>query len=111
QAGEATGVIAVLFDSPLMETALVTSTLRIFAARVASELDRQQADARIREQASLLDKARDAILVRDLDHTITYWNKGAERLYGWTAAEAIGRSVVDLLHRDTAEYFRAHEQT
>jgi PAS domain-containing protein len=73
------------FSPPLHETALVTSTLRIFAARAASELDRQQADARIREQASLLDKARDAILVRDLDHRITYWNKSAERLYGWTA--------------------------
>jgi PAS domain-containing protein len=37
------------------------------------------AEDKMREQASLLDKARDAILVRDLDHGITYWNKSAER--------------------------------
>jgi len=105
------GVMAVFFTSPLHETTLVTSTLRIFAERAASELDRQQADARIREQASLLDKARDAILVRDLDHKITYWNKSAERLYGWTAEEAIGCSVVDLLYLEKSGYLKAHEQT
>lgn len=108
---EVAGLMAVLFTSPMKETRLVTSTLRIFAARAASELNRQLADARIREQASLLDKARDAILVRDLDHKITYWNKSAERLFGWTAAEAIGRSVVDLLYEEKSEFFEAHEQT
>ncbi len=105
------GIMVVFFSSPLEETALVQSTLQIFAARAASELDRQQADARIREQASLLDKAQDAILVRDLDHTITFWNKSAERLYGWTAAEAIGRSVEDLLYRDNTHFAKAHERT
>lgn len=111
QNGTVVGVMAVFFTSPLHETALATSTLRIFAARAASELTQQQAFSRIREQASLLDKARDAILVRDLDHTITYWNKSAERLYGWTAEEAIGRSVADLLHQEISGFHIAHEQT
>ncbi len=110
QDGEVAGIMAVFFKSPLHETALVTSTMRIFAARAASELARQQSDARIREQASLLDKARDAILVRDLDHRITYWNKSAERLYGWTAEEAIGRSAADLLYSDKSMYTEAHRQ-
>lgn len=52
--------------------------------------------ARIREQAGLLDQASDAIVVRDLDQRITYWNKSAERLYGWTAEEVMGRHVLDL---------------
>lgn len=60
----------------------------------------KQAGDRLREQASLLDKARDAILVRDLDHGITYWNKSAELLYGWTAAEVMGRKASELLYRD-----------
>jgi len=111
QDGMVAGIMAVFFGSPLVETSLVESTLKIFAARAASELDRQQADARIREQASLLDKARDAILVRDLNHVITYWNKGAERLYGWSAEEAVGKSVKDLLYRDPAVFNRAHSQT
>ncbi len=109
--GGVAGLMVVFFSSPMRETALVRSTLQIFAARAAAELDRQQADARIREQASLLDKAQDAILVRGLDHTITYWNKSAERLYGWSAAEAIGRSVAGLLYRDSAAFAKAHQQT
>jgi PAS domain S-box-containing protein len=51
---------------------------------------------RLEEQASLLDKAQDAIIVRDLDHHITYWNKSAERLYGWSATEVLGTVARDL---------------
>lgn len=62
-------------------------------------LDRQQrANRRLQEQASLLDKAQDAIIVSDLDRRITYWNKSAERLYGWTSAEAVGRIVSELFY-------------
>jgi PAS domain S-box-containing protein len=57
---------------------------------------RQQAEEQVREQATLLDKANDAIYVRRLDGVISYWNEGAERLYGWTRAEAVGRKVADL---------------
>src|SRR5690606_27924973 len=55
--------------------------------------ERKRAEDQIREQATLLDKARDAILVRDLDHKILYWNRSAELLYGWTAEEVLGRNV------------------
>ncbi|MES2659149.1 MAG: GAF domain-containing protein [Verrucomicrobiota bacterium] len=109
--GTVAGIMVVFFSSRLRETSLVKSTLRIFAARAASELDRQQADARIREQASLLDKAQDAILVRSLDHTITYWNKSAERIYGWSAGEVIGRRVLDVLYQDPSAFLIAHGHT
>ena len=109
--GTVVGIMVVFFSRPLKETSLVKSTLQIFAARAASELDRQQAEARIREQASLLDKARDAILVCGLDHRITYWNKSAERLYGWSAEEVIGKEVHKVLYQDASAYAKAHEQT
>jgi len=71
--------------------------------------DRRHAEDQIREQATLLDKARDAILVRDLDHGIRYWNKSAERLYGWTAQEVMGRKASDLLYRDLGAFEKAIE--
>jgi PAS domain S-box-containing protein len=58
--------------------------------------ERKRAEERIREQAALLDKAQDAIIVRGLDNRMLYWNKGAEALYGWTAQEAVGRTAQEL---------------
>jgi PAS domain S-box-containing protein len=49
------------------------------------------AEARIREQARLIDLARDAIIACDLDGTVRFWNKVAEHLYGWTTEEAVGQ--------------------
>lgn len=43
--------------------------------------------------ASIVESSDDAIIGQDLDGTITSWNDGARRLYGWTAAEAVGRRV------------------
>lgn len=59
----------------------------------------RQADERIREQASLLDQARDAIMVVGLDGTIRYWNKGAEAIFGWSSSEAVGKDGDALLGR------------
>ncbi|MDB5841602.1 MAG: hypothetical protein JWQ23_3554 [Herminiimonas sp.] len=99
-AGQPVGLLFVLFREPLERSDLATSTLQIFAARAAAELERQVADARIREQASLLDKAKDAIVVHGIDNQVHFWNKGAERLYGWTPDEAIGESIEKLLYED-----------
>jgi PAS domain S-box-containing protein len=72
--------------------------------------EKRRVSDRLVQQASLLDQAQDAILARTLDHRITYWNKGAERLYGWTAAEALGRSATELIERDP-DTFRAAADT
>lgn len=72
--------------------------------------ERKFAEERIRQQASLLDKAQDAILVCDLNFKILYWNKGAERIYGWRAEEVLGREVCDVLcGGDRAELSKARE--
>jgi two-component system sensor kinase FixL len=54
-------------------------------------------EAKLREQANLLELTHDAILVRDMNDTIAYWNRGAEELYGWSRDEAIGRRAAELL--------------
>ena len=59
--------------------------------------ERKVAEIRIREQAALLDKARDAIIVSDLENIILYWNQSAERVYGWTAAEIVAKSPEQFL--------------
>lgn len=58
----------------------------------------QQRVSTLREQADLLDLASEAILVRDLDGRITFWNRGAETLYGWTREEALAQNAAKLLN-------------
>jgi len=72
--------------------------------------DRKQAEIRIAEQAELLDHANDAILVRGLDQTIRYWNAGAQKMYGWTREEILGRKISELLYRDKTDFERATTQ-
>ena len=57
------------------------------------DLTRRRASERqVIEQAAMLNHAHDAMIVTDLDGRIIFWNRGAEQLYGWTAAEAIGQA-------------------
>jgi diguanylate cyclase (GGDEF)-like protein/PAS domain S-box-containing protein len=70
----------------------------------------RQAAALVVEQASLLNKAREAIFVIDMNSRITYWNKGAQRLYGWSAEEVIGQRLPGLLCEIPA-YEAAYEAT
>jgi two-component system, cell cycle sensor histidine kinase and response regulator CckA len=60
--------------------------------------------AALERQAMLLDLAQDAIIVRDMDHRITYWNASAERIYGWAASEAVGQDIRELLGHDPDVY-------
>lgn len=75
-----------------------------------SEEALRESEERLREQAMLLDYASDAIILRDLDHRILFWNKGAERMYGWTAEEVLGRNARDLLYGDHTEGFEQLNQ-
>jgi PAS domain S-box-containing protein len=70
------------------------------AALEASATALQQKTSEVTEKAAMLDSANDAIFVRTTADTISYWNKGAERLYGWTQQEAVGRSPHELLHTE-----------
>ncbi len=60
-------------------------------------VERHRAEERIREQAALLDAARDVIMAVDLDGHVIYWNRSAEQLTGKSAAEVQGRSVLEVL--------------
>ena len=80
----------------------------VFASNITS---RKEAEQKLRQQAMLLDKAQDAIVVQDLDHRVLYWNKSAEKIYGWKAAEALGQRVSDMHLKDGATFSTAEKAT
>lgn len=89
-------IVFVLFSLLL---AWFTTIRRRVERDLRQSRDELQKQVAIRtQQANLLNLAHDPILVRDMDGVITYWNRGAEELYGWTAQQAIGKRTQDLLH-------------
>lgn len=66
--------------------------------------ERKESEQKIREQAALLDIATDAIFVKDINRKILFWSQGAQRLYGWTAAEAIGKNAHDFLYKNPIDH-------
>ena len=73
-------------------------SLRTRLERQRSEEAARQAAAKLHEQASLIDLSHDAIMVCNLDRTLRFWNKGAERLYGWTSEEVMGKTMEALMY-------------
>jgi PAS domain S-box-containing protein len=69
----------------------------LFIGAVIDITESKRAEETLREQANLLNLTHDAIFVRDIDGGITYWNRGAEELYGWTATQAAGKIARGLL--------------
>ena len=63
---------------------------------------RKQAEEKIREQAALLDIARDAIWVQDLENKILFWNQGAEELYRWKRAEVLYKDARELIYSESS---------
>jgi two-component system cell cycle sensor histidine kinase/response regulator CckA len=74
------------------------------AARIVTAIDitqRKQAEERLREQADIINRAHDIVVIRNFsDDRIMFWNSGAERVYGWSAAEAMGQPMGELIFAD-----------
>jgi PAS domain S-box-containing protein len=55
-----------------------------------------QVEAKLQHQAQILDQIHESVLTMDMNGFIISWNKGAERLFGYTAVEAVGRNILFL---------------
>lgn len=75
--------------------------LRVIADILSAVIERSIREQKIIEQAALLNVTKDAVLVCDLEYQILFWNKGAEKIYGWTSTEVQNRSMRELLSPST----------
>jgi len=71
--------------------------VRVFVAVILDITERQQAEEAKFRLAAVVESSDDAILSKTLEGIITSWNAGAKRMYGYTAAETIGKSVTILI--------------
>ena len=111
--GEVLGTVALYAHAAGEPGADEWELMRSCAQLAGVAVERARAARALRRQATLLDQARDSIVVYGVDGRISYWNKGAERLHGWTAAEMLGRpatTILDDRRLDPARLRRALRQ-
>lgn len=86
---------------------LVIAVLRDTTERMRAAKALETQAAQLQELADLLELARDAIVVRDLEGKILFWNRGAEEMYGWGREDAVGRVMHNMLR---GEFPRPREE-
>ncbi|MCX9010577.1 MAG: PAS domain S-box protein [Candidatus Methanoperedens sp.] len=88
-------------STPIFESGEIVGTVS-FGRDIT---EHKNAVEQIKEQAALLDKAHDAVIVLNPEHKLMYWNKGAERLYGWASEEVLGKDANTLLYKGASPGF------
>jgi PAS domain S-box-containing protein len=104
RSGQLLGMISTHWREPHQPTERALWLLDVLARQAADLIERSKAEAALRESndalqwfASIVECSDDAIISKTLDGIITSWNKGAERLFGYTVEEAVGKSVTILI--------------
>jgi PAS domain S-box-containing protein len=97
-------------DGTLLDLSLTISPVKdaagrvVGASKVARDItERKQVEQALAERARLLDLSNDAIFVRDAADRVTYWNKSASELYGYSREGAVGRVSHELLRTEFPE--------
>jgi PAS domain S-box-containing protein len=92
-----------LLERPMRVSTLISTVRTALRARqrqyemLGHLRERRRAEDRLARDALVLSEVQDSVIVTDLEGIITFWNKGATHLFGWTAEEMIGKPLVDRL--------------
>jgi PAS domain S-box-containing protein len=105
-------------DGKLIDVSLTISPIKdpkgeiVGISKIARDITKQkQTERRLTEQARLLDLTNDAIIVRDDQNRIVYWNRGAEEMYGFSAKEALGKITHELLRTTHPGNYKSIQKT
>ena len=91
--GEVVAFLEFYADTPRPIEPDLIAAAEIIAAQIARLIERNQTERERAQLAAIVESSNDAILIRGLDGTILSWNAAAERLFGWSAQEAVGQSI------------------
>lgn len=91
--GKVLGSCAIYTHSPSAPSESDIELLKMEARLAALAVERKQAEDALKQQADIIDQLQESVIASDLDGNVILWNKGAERLYGYTEEEVLGRNI------------------
>ena len=100
RAGRLLGMISTHWRNPHQPSERDLRLLDVLARQAADLIERKQAELTDQRLAAIVDSSHDAIVSKDLNGVITTWNRGAERIFGYTAEEMIGKPITILIPPD-----------
>lgn len=96
RSGRVVGMICTHWSEPYEPSERELRLMDVLARQAADLIDQRQAEEALRYQANILRIIDDAVIVFDKYQHVTYWNHGAQKMYGWTAEEAMGKTPADI---------------
>ncbi|HEX4951696.1 MAG TPA: PAS domain S-box protein, partial [Blastocatellia bacterium] len=102
--GQVLGTLAMYYRECRSPKASELAIIQAAAHLAGIAIERKRAEGRLMDQAALLNQAQDAIISLDLDERVLFWNAGAEQLYGWSAEEVLGQSLIGKIYWGDATY-------
>jgi PAS domain S-box-containing protein len=100
RSGQLLGMISTHWSKPHHPAERELRSLDVLARQAADLIERTQAEERFRWLASIVESSDDAIVGKNINGIITSWNNGAERLFGYTSDEVVGKPVTILFPPD-----------
>lgn len=94
------GVMEFLSRQVRLKDEALLQPFAIIGNEICQFVERKEAEERVKYQASLLDMVEQAVIATDTEGRVVYWNRHAEKLYGWATQEALGRPALDLTHAE-----------
>ncbi|TWU21458.1 Sensor protein FixL [Novipirellula galeiformis] len=109
--GRVVGTFAMYYTEPRSPDAEDLQFVESCAKVAAIAIERERVDSQLRQMAAIVDSTDDAIILKNLKGVIEKWNHGAERVYGYSAAEAVGQPIAMLVPDDRAYELKANTET
>ncbi|TWT81352.1 Sporulation kinase E [Planctomycetes bacterium CA13] len=98
--GRVIGTFAMYYAEPRTPDDGDLQFIASFAKLAAIAIEHVRADNKLRQMAAIVDSTDDVIILKNMDGVIEKWNRGAERVYGYSVTEAVGQSIKMLVPED-----------